>query len=416
MRVALLSRSAHPLHPPGGMERAVYHLARHLEARGVETLLVTRPATEPGSFPGEVMTVPYRVFSAGAHGGVLDRTLNYPVFSRRVGERVAELVRAGRVDLVDAQGLTALGYGRLRARDASLRAPLLMNPQGMEEHKTRGLKRLALLRLRRLSREAARLADRVIATDETTRSEVPTLLGVEAAKVAVVPNGIDPGAIQAATPSEPRAYAERALPALKGCSPLVLSVGRLEGYKGFGDALEALASLRRNAAVPESLAWVVVGDGPARGSLEARARAAGFSVAGSGAAGPAGTARLVLAGRVPEPLLHALYASADVFLHATRYEGSSLVTLEAMAHGIPVVAARAGGIPDKLQDGESGRLVEPGNVAGFAAALLEVLRDHELAARLARRGRSVALERFSWPAIVERVLALYETLLAESRR
>ena len=48
VRVALLSRAAHPLHDPGGMERAVYHLAKHLQARGVETVLVTRPATRGG--------------------------------------------------------------------------------------------------------------------------------------------------------------------------------------------------------------------------------------------------------------------------------------------------------------------------------------------------------------------------------
>src|SRR6185295_3823548 len=52
LRVALLSRAAHPLHPPGGMEKAVYHLARHLQARGVDTVLFTRPATEPFAFPG----------------------------------------------------------------------------------------------------------------------------------------------------------------------------------------------------------------------------------------------------------------------------------------------------------------------------------------------------------------------------
>jgi glycosyltransferase involved in cell wall biosynthesis len=397
------------------MERAVYHLARHLEARGVETLLVTRPATETGSFPGAVVSVPYRSWPAGAHGGVLDRTLNYPGFSRRVGERVAALVRAGRIDLVDAQGLTALGYGRLRARHG-LRAPLVMNPQGMEEHKTRGLKRLALLRLRRLSREAARLADRVVATDEATRAEVPALLGVEASRVAVVPNGIDPGEIQAATPSEPRAFAERALPSLVGRSPLVLSVGRIEGYKGFGDALAALSLLRRGAALPESLAWVVVGDGPARRTLEADARAAGFAPAGPATAGPAGGPLLVLPGRVPEPLLHGLYASADVFLHTTRYEGSSLVTLEAMAHGLPVVATRAGGIPDKVLDGETGRLVEPGDAAGCATALRELLADAGLAGRMAANGRALVLERFSWPVIVTRVLSLYETLLAEARQ
>src|SRR6185295_4704593 len=120
LRVALLSRAAHPLHPPGGMETAVYHLATRLQARGVQTVLVTRPATRPGSFPGEVVTVPYG--GGESHGRVLDRTLRYPRFSARVGETVAEMVRAGRVDVVDAQGLCALGYGRRRRADPALRA------------------------------------------------------------------------------------------------------------------------------------------------------------------------------------------------------------------------------------------------------------------------------------------------------
>src|SRR6185436_1394491 len=110
LRVALLSRGALPLHPPGGLERAVFHLAKHLRGQGVETVLFTRPATREGSFPGEVVTVEYGRSDA-AHGRILDRTLNYPRFSRRLGEAVAERVRKGAVDVVHAQGLTALGYG-----------------------------------------------------------------------------------------------------------------------------------------------------------------------------------------------------------------------------------------------------------------------------------------------------------------
>ena len=83
MRVALLSRSTHPLHPPGGLERAVYHLARHLAACGVKTLLFTRPATCPGRFLGEVVEVRYGSIKGLRHGRVLDRTF-------RSGEKVDE--------------------------------------------------------------------------------------------------------------------------------------------------------------------------------------------------------------------------------------------------------------------------------------------------------------------------------------
>ena len=146
------------------MERAVYSLAKHLRAQGVDVTLFTRPGKNPESFPGHVVIVKYERFTLGPHGRVLDRTFNYPAFSTLMGREVKERVRRGEIDIVDAQGLSALGYGRERARDASLKAPLVMNPQGMEEHHVRGFKALALGRLKRLSKEAASLADCVIAT------------------------------------------------------------------------------------------------------------------------------------------------------------------------------------------------------------------------------------------------------------
>jgi glycosyltransferase involved in cell wall biosynthesis len=388
MRVALLTRSAHPLHAPGGMERAVYHLACQLHARGVETILVTRPATQPERFPGEVISVPYG--PEAGHGKVLDRTLRYPRFSHRVGAVVADLVRAGRVDLVDAQGLTALGYARLRRADASLRAPLLMNPQGMEEHKTQGLKRLALTRLRALSREAARLADRVVATDAATRDEVPRLLGVAASRVVVLPNGLDLDEIARLTPADARARAELAVPALRGASPVFVSVGRLEGYKGFGDLRAAFEQVA--ARLPERWAWVIVGAGVEAAPLEA-------------GLGPGLRGHVHLAGRVSEALLHALYARADAFVHATRYEGSSLVTLEAMAHALPVLATRAGGIPDKVLDGTTGRLVAPGDVAALSRGLLELSADGDRRRQWGAAGERHLRAHFGWPVLIDGVLA-----------
>lgn len=399
MKVALLSRSAHPLHAPGGLERAVFELARHLTERGVETTLITRPPTRDGVFPGRVLTVPYG--PEAGHGRILDRTLRYPRFAHRVGEQAAELVRQGAAEVVDAQGLTALGYAQRRRRDRSLKAPLLMNPQGMEEHKARGLKRLALFRLRALSRQAARLADRVVATDQVTRREVPRLLGVDPRKVVVIPNGIAPDTVEQATPPEADLVAARAVPALAGADPVFLSVGRLEAYKGFLDVLGALASLVQTRALPERWAWVVVGQGPAEAELRARLT-------------PDLRNHVHPVGRVSEELLHAFYARSDIFVHATHYEGSSLVTLEAMAHRLPVVATRAGGIPDKVVEGETGVLVEPGDVAALARGLAAMAREPETRRGFGERGRERCLRLFSWPQIIGQVLALYHELLAEA--
>ena len=97
-----------------------------------------------------------------------------------------------------------------------------------------------------------------------------------------------------------------------------------------------------------------------------------------------------------------------------RYEGSSLVTLEAMAHALPVVATRAGGIPDKVDD-ETGRLVAPGDVAGLAAALASVLADPARAEAMGARGRARLHARFASAVLIDRTLALYEELLRARR-
>ena len=402
MRVALLSRGAYPLHDPGGMERAVYLLAKHLQARHVDTVLVTRAATHAGTFPGRVVTVPYGGGARG-HGRILSRSLHYPAFATRVGEAVAAMVRAGDVDVVDAQGLTALGYGRRRRAEAALRAPLVMNPQGLEEHKARGLKRLALTRLRSLSREAARLSDRVVATDEATRADVPRYLGVDPARVVVLPNGVDLDEISAATPPDARAMAEAAFPALRGAEPVLLSVGRLEAYKGLGDTLAALVVLHAEGRLGRAWAWVIAGEGPEHQRLR-------------GAVPAALSAHVHFAGRVSEPLLHALYERGDLFVHATHYEGSSLVTLEAMAHGRAVVATRAGGIPDKVSDGVTGLLVPPGDRSALASALAALALDRTRREAMGAFGRRRVAAEFSWSVLVDRTLALYDELRREARR
>jgi glycogen(starch) synthase len=398
VKVALLSRSAHPLHPPGGMERAVYSLAKHLREQGVDVTLFTRPGKSAEAFPGHVVTIKYQRFHLGPHGRVLDRTFNYPAFSLQMGKEVAARVRAGEVDVVDAQGLTALGYGRERLKDSSLKAPLVMNPQGMEEHHVRGFKALALSRLKQLSKEAAGLADCVVATDEATREDVPRLLEVEKSRVRVIPNGVDLEELRALTPEDALPFTFEVLPWMSTRSPLFISVGRLETYKGFADSIEAFK--RAAPGLPPDWGFLVVGEGPQRSSLQSAARSLEDHVK--------------FTGRVGEQSLHALYAGSDVFLHPTRFEGSSLVTLEAMAHGLPVIATRAGGIPDKVQDGRNGYLVEPGDIEGLATAILKLTRAPNEMARMSQESKQL-LEPFLWPHIAKRVIAEYERLLAERK-
>jgi starch synthase len=91
------------------------------------------------------------------------------------------------------------------------------------------------------------------------------------------------------------------------------------------------------------------------------------------------------------------------------------VTLEAMAHARAVVATRAGGIPDKVRDGETGRLVEPGDVPALAAAIREVLSDAARRRSLGLAGAERAQRLFGWEGIARRVKDLYRELIEERR-
>jgi glycogen(starch) synthase len=402
VNLAILARSAHPLHDPGGLERAVYHSAKHLAARGLRVTLVTRPPTRAGAFPTPVRIVGYGGLPLGRHGSVPDRLIHYPLFARRCGAAAAELVRCGGADVVVAHGITAWGFGRLRAVDPALRVPLMMNPHGLEEHKARGLKALALSPLKALSRRSARLADCVIATDDSLKAEIRSLLGVGPERIVLVPNGVDLDEIDQVTPRDASAAVARALPAVRGAAPLFLSVGRLEPYKGVSDLLEAFRRLHDRGGLPPDWAWVVVGDGPLASTLDQLSQT------------PLAK-HVVRAGRLPDSVLHALYAVADLFVHTTRYEGSSLVTLEAMAHALPVVATAVGGIPDKVVDGVTGLLVPPRDVSGLADAIDSLAHDPARRRAMGAAGRTRVRERFAWPAIAEVMSGILEGLTRERR-
>jgi len=181
---------------------------------------------------------------------------------------------------------------------------------------------------------------------------------------------------------------------LPATTPLFVSVGRVEANKGFDVLAAALA--RAATDLPEQWAWVLVGDGPQRPVVEATA------------AGIADHVRF--AGALPDADLHSLLAAADWFVHPTRYEGSSIVTLEAMAHGLPVIASAAGGLPDKIIDGRSGYLVAPGDSRALADALLRA--SSAPAAAMGEVGRQHCETAFSWEAIIDRYVDVYRAAVA----
>lgn len=115
--------------------------------------------------------------------------------------------------------------------------------------------------------------------------------------------------------------------------------------------------------------------------------------------------------------LAALLASAEIMCVPSLYEGFSLPTVEAMSCGTPVVASRAGALPEVVGDeGECAILVEPGDAEDLAAALHELLESPEKRARLGAAGRQRAIDRYSWKSVAEATTAVYAEAIHRIQR
>jgi glycosyltransferase involved in cell wall biosynthesis len=390
-RLAVLAATALPWHRPGGLERHVFQLCRWLRKRGVEVDLYTStPEHSADPFAGDpgfrLCVVDGTPFRRERFLVVASRTTLYPLFALRMGERVAAAHRAAPYAAVVAQGMTGFGYARSGAS-----APLVLNPQGMEEALTpSAAKRALYVPFRAMLRFAAARAAAVVATDRVLIGAVERILRVRRERVLVIPNAIDVDECHELARGE-RGREVIAAAGFADAAPLLVSVGRLAPNKGFEIAIEALAMLRDR--LPPAWRWIVVGDGPERAAL-------GRSVVRHALGG-----RVRFLGATPDRDLHGVLARADLFLNPTLYEGSSLVTLEAMSHACAVVATRAGGIPDKIEEGTTGWLAEPADARSLADAVVrwqtspEPVRD-----RVRRAAAERCREQFDWPICVDRYL------------
>ncbi|MBC8078313.1 MAG: glycosyltransferase family 4 protein, partial [Chloroflexales bacterium] len=257
---------------------------------------------------------------------------------------------------------------------------------------------LAYAPFRALYAYGTRRADRAIATDACTRGDLPRYLHVAPERVEVIPSAIDVDECLAWVRPALRAALRQRLQ-LDGVGPVLLSVGRLERNKGYHVLIAALARIR--SALPPGWRWLLVGQGKEQPALQRQAQAAGIA------------AHTTFVGRLDDAELHSLYEEVDLVVHPTLYEGSSLVTLEALIHGKPIVASDTGGIPDKVFPDRNGYLVEPGNVSELAARIQQALQSREHWERWGAESIRIVRSTFDWPIVARKTLDLYQELLYE---
>lgn len=363
----------HRLTPAGGAEVQLAHLARGLAANGHRVTLccVDRSLVAPATVAGWGV----ELVELGA-AGRLARALAVP--------RLARLAR--RAELVHCTMWDASLWGRLAAI-------LARRPVIVADHTTDRSIQVATSGAPRADWIARhnRLLDRfTFTTVACAESQRPVLEaeGVSPARIVCIPNGVPIAAMRAQAAASPG----RAALGLPPSGPLVLQVGVLRPEKNQRGALELFGRVRE--AVPEAQ-LVLVGDGPLRGAVEARAAALGA----------AGWAHF-LGHRDDVP---ALLAEAALALLPSTADAMPMVVLESMALGVPVVASEVGDVRRVL--GDAGLYAAPGDGEGLAAHCVALLREPALRERL--RERALArVERYDFAAMVTAYEDLFEAAIA----
>ncbi len=346
----------------GGQERVALDLAIGQRARGHRVAVISIAPAPDGAMAEEFHAAGIDVGRVAKRDG-LDPTLV---------PRLALAFRRLAAQVVHTHNPQPLIYGAPAARLVGARA---IHTKHGKNPMTRG--QMALRRL------AGRLVNAFVAVSEATADQARLSRDVSPEKLHVIPNGIrlaryapDPAAREAAR-------AELGV----GDAWVIGTVGRLDDNKNH------VMLIRAFAALPGNLRLVIVGDGPARATVEAEIAKLELG------------SRVILTGRrmdVPR-LVHAF----DTFALSSILEGLPLVVPEAMAAGLPVVTTSVGGLPDVIDEGHTGLLV-PVDERALAQALGRLSADRELAKRLGARARVVALDRYSSEVMVDKYLALYD--------
>jgi glycosyltransferase involved in cell wall biosynthesis len=293
--------------------------------------------------------------------------------------RLRALMRARRVDLVHTHSSVDSWLATLAAK--SRRLPVVRS-----RHVTIPiLKRRALI---------YRLADHVITTGEAVAARVRDV-GIPAGRISAVSAGVDTTRFHPGVSGKP----VREELGLAADGKVVGLVANVRGSKGHAVFLEAAREVLET--FPDAR-FLIVGDGVGFDDVRRRVREMGLEP------------RVIMTGfrrDIPEVM-----AALDVLvLPSTKSEATSQVIPQALAVGTPVAAAATGGIPEIVRDGETGRLVEPGNAPALARAVLSLLADPERAREMALAGQALIRARYSADASMSATTDVYRELLDASR-
>ncbi len=372
----------------GGPALHVAYLAAGLRDRGYETTLVAGTLArgeDSMAFVADELGVKVERVPA------LSREIS-PLHDTRAIFEVARLIRRERPQILHTHTAKAGAVGRIAALLAGgARPPIVVHT--FHGHVLRGyFDPVRTYGFRLLERWLATKTTKLIAVSPQVRDDLVALGVAPAEKFAVIRLGIE---LEQRVTVGPGARAEtRRLLGVPEDAFVVGWIGRMTGVKNTDDVLAA-TKLLRDRGVNGYL--LMVGDGPDRERLERRAHELGI------------VKRCLFLGYQEE--VASWYAGFDAMILPSVNEGTPVSAIESLAAGRPVVATRVGGVPDVVDEGEDGFLVEPGKPEELAERLERLARDPGLRERMGDYGREHVPARYAVERLVDDVDRLYRELL-----
>ena len=282
-------------------------------------------------------------------------------------------------------------------------APLLHMFHTMGYFKNRATKRLGEheppIRLN-IEAELVKHADHLMVSNHREKVQMVWTYGVPAAKISVIPCGVDPSLFSPRNSAQAKAHL--GLPDKR----YILFVGRIDPVKGIDTLLRAMQLVKgtRNPLQDEHL-LIIGGDlDPAVAATDSEINKLKRLTRTLGIKD-----MVTFLGAQRQDQLPYFYAAADMCILPSRYESFGMVALEAMACGTPVIASKVGGLASFIQNEMSGLLIPEGDEVSLAEKILLLLSDTSFKNTLGREARNRALE-FSWPVVTRQVLSLYKAM------
>lgn len=387
MRVLIFSWE-YPPHMVGGLGQHVYDLSRFLAKKNITVHIITPRVKGSPDYQADSGVYIHRVGSPMKDERNF-KSWTFTFNSEAIRESVRISSAIGKFDLVHAHDWLVAYAGRSVAK--IFETPLVTTIHATEHGRNLGLHNRMQSEINEIEKNLALEADRIICCSKYMKEEICTLFDTSEDDLTIIPNGVDPE-LFVKLPAKPKFK-------IADNDRVVFFIGRLVPEKGVWQLIQAFHQVLYK--VPDAKLFIG-GKGPMKSALDKLAADLGIAE------------KIFYTGFLKEDMRNYLYAKAQVAVFPSLYEPFGIVALEAMATNTPVIVGNVGGLAEIVQDGENGLTVAAGSVDELARAIIKLLSDADTAAKLKTNGSQTIRTIYSWDAIADSTISVYERVLSES--